>query len=485
MSFFRQRTGSNLAVFAAFLVLSVAMRIFTFFPTVISHDESTFLVIAREMLMGKTYFADLVDTKPIGIFVLLSLFIKYISTSIFMVRFFAALFVGATAYMIYRINLYDTREIKPALAGGVIFIFFVSTWEFFGIFINPELFYLFFTSLGFYIFIRYKTPSGFFVTGLLLGTGFILKYVVLFDLAAWLLFYFIGGMFVWESKKRGKVFLNCILAGLGFLIPFGIVVLVYHFTGHLKELFYYTFTVTSRFPTERTLVGILVFIGDFHLRFLPVIFFFYYVMIKDKETNGHQVTKPLIITWCLMILVAVLLPGRPFGHYFMQMMLPVSIMAGRVFRSSLAIPAWLGSIIRRPAGPVILSVCIAATIILQKIEIYDKPDYPKQIAAYLKPMLKEEDRIYTGNYHHVLYYILEKECPTRYVHRTLLCEPDHREVLGIDLAKEMQMLMAQDFRFIIMEGEYCYEPMNEHIKNNYHLIRTFDGDIYVYEKNVN
>jgi 4-amino-4-deoxy-L-arabinose transferase-like glycosyltransferase len=287
MSFFRQRTGSNLAVFAAFLVLSVAMRIFTFFPTVISHDESTFLVIAREMLMGKTYFADLVDTKPIGIFVLLSLFIKYISTSIFMVRFFAALFVGATAYMIYRINLYDTRETKPALAGGVIFIFFVSTWEFIGIFINPELFYLFFTSLGFYIFIRYKTPSGFFVTGLLLGTGFILKYVVLFDLAAWLLFYFIGACLYGKVKKEAK-FSKLYISGIGLSDPFRDCSFGLYLTGHLKELFYYTFTVTSRFPTERTLVGILVFIGDFHLRFLPVIFFFYYVMIKDKETNGHR-----------------------------------------------------------------------------------------------------------------------------------------------------------------------------------------------------
>lgn len=485
MIFKETKRGQNLAVLAAFAGLSFLMRFFTFFPTVISHDESTFLVIAREMFLGKTYFIDMVDTKPVGIFILLGLFIKYVSTSVFMVRMLAALFVAFTAFMIYRINRHQTGEIKPAVAGGVIYIFFVSTWEFFGIFINPELFYLFFTAAGFYVFLKYKSPTGLFITGLLLGTGFILKYVVLFDLAAWLLFYFVTGMYSGENRSRWKVFVNCVAGGLGFLVPFGIVVAVYYFSGHLKELFYYTFTVTSRFPAERTLAGILVFIGDFHLRFLPFIILFYYALIRDKRSDGQPVWKPLIITWCLMVLMAVLLPGRPFGHYFIQMMLPFSLVAGRAFKSDIDLPRWLGKIISRPAGPVLLGVYMAATIILQKIEIYDKPDYPKQIAAYLKPMLEENDRIYTGNYHQILYYLLEKECPTKYVHRTLLCEPSHRETLGIDLEGEMNMLMAQDFRFILMEKEHCYEPMNEHIRNNYHLVKTFDGNVFVYERNSN
>ncbi len=145
-------------------------------------------------------------------------------------------------------------------------------------------------------------------------------------------------------------------------------------------------------------------------------------------------------------------------------------------------PAWLKKVTTRPAGPIILAAFIISMLFVQKREYFDKPDYPEQVAEYLKPMLKENDRIYTGNYQQVLYYTLEKDCPTKYVHRTLLCDPEHREMLGIDLDTEMQRLMSEDFRFIIMQGEYCYEPMNEHIRKNYTLIRTFSNNIFIYEK---
>jgi hypothetical protein len=72
----------NLPILGGFIALSLIMRFFSFFPTLISHDEGTYFVIARELFQGKIYFADLVDTKPIGIFLVLGLFIKYCSASI-------------------------------------------------------------------------------------------------------------------------------------------------------------------------------------------------------------------------------------------------------------------------------------------------------------------------------------------------------------------------------------------------------------------
>jgi hypothetical protein len=64
------RFGRTAVVVVLLILWSVILRFFSFFPAVISHDESTYLVIARGLLEGKTYFVDLIDTKPIGIFVL-------------------------------------------------------------------------------------------------------------------------------------------------------------------------------------------------------------------------------------------------------------------------------------------------------------------------------------------------------------------------------------------------------------------------------
>jgi len=470
-------------VLGGFIALSLIMRFFSFFPTLISHDEGTFLVIARELFQGKIYFVDLVDTKPIGIFFLLGLFIKYISSSVFMIRLFTAVTIAFTSFTLYKISLHDHGEQKPAIASGVIFIFLLSVFTHFGVFINPELFYTLFTAIAFYIFIRTEKRSGYLLLGFLLGMGFILKYVVLFDLAAWLMYVFFITLFKKEWGKTWKVFFNCVLACLGFLVPFAIVIIYYHHSGHLKELWFYTFGVTSRIPVERTLVKVLVYIGDFHLRFLPVLFFFYFALIKTKNnTRPPGIPNGLIITWCIMVLIAIILPGKPFGHYFIQIMLPVSIVAGRFFRYDLVKPLWMNKIVSHPTGTLILTVLIIGNIFMQKHDYFDKPDMPKQVAAYLEPLLKPEDRIFTGNYQAVLYYLLEKDCPVKYVHRSLLCDPEHRAALQVDLPMEMDSLIEMDLKYIMMDRPYCYEPMNIHIENNYQLIRTFPGNIQIYQK---
>jgi len=477
------KPAKQLIVFAGFMTLSLILRFFSFFPTLISHDEGTYFVIAREIFQGKIYFADLVDTKPIGLFLILGLFIKYVSSSIFMIRMFTAAIVAFTAYVIYKISLRDRGEQKPAIAAGIIYIFFVSVWAHFGVFINPELFYLLFTALAFYIFIRTDKPQGFFLLGLLLGFGFILKYVVLFDLAAWLLFYFITILMQRNRKASWKAFFNSAIACIAIMIPFGLTVLYYYRVDHLQELWFYSFGVTSRIPVERTFGQLIIFIGDFHLRFLPLLFFFYYALARMK----CKPEKPLLSirffgVWCLMVLLAVILPGKPFGHYFIQLMLPISIVAGGFFSDYLAKPRWIRSVISYPVGPFIMILLVSGLLILQKRDYYNKPDTPKEVAGYLRSLLKPGDRIYTGNYQQVLYYLLEKDCPVKYVHRTLMCDQEHQRTLQVDLPKEMNALMAMDFRFILMEEQYCYEPINEFIRENYRLIKEFPGEVFVYEK---
>jgi 4-amino-4-deoxy-L-arabinose transferase-like glycosyltransferase len=459
------------------------MRFFSFFPTLISHDEGTFLVIAREIFRGKIYFADIIDTKPIGIFVLLGLFIKYISSSVLIIRLFTAIVIGCTSYVIYKISYHDRGEEKPAIASGVIFIFLVSVYSYFGVFINPELFYTLLTAIGFYIFIRTEKTWGYLLMGFLLGIGFILKYTVLFDLAAWLMFIFFIALFKREWKNTQKVFINCVVACMGFLIPFAILILYYFQAGHLKEFWFYTFGVTSRIPVERTFIGTIIYIGDFHLRYLPVMFFFYYAWFLAKKNNSRsRIPDGLLITWCIMVLVAVIMPGKPFGHYFIQIMVPVSIGAGRFFRNDVVKPVWMNRIVSHPAGSIIMAVLILTNVFMQKHDYFDKPDMPKQVAAYLKPLLKPEDRIFTGNYEAVLYYLLNRDCPVRYVHRSLMCDPEHRSALQVDLAAEMDSLMQMKVEYIIMNKPYCYEPLNEYIISNYMPIKAFEGNIQIYQR---
>ena len=473
----------NIWVLIGFLSLSAVLRFFSFFPTLVSHDEGTYFVIAREIFQGKIYFVDLIDTKPVGLFLILGLFIKYISSSIFMIRLFTAAVVALTAYVVFKIMLHQRGEQKPAIAAGVIYIFFVSVWAHFGVFVNPELFYLLFTALAFYIFVRTHRATGFFFMGLLLGIGFILKYVVLFDLAAWLLFYFVTALLARNRQASWKSFLNSAVACIGFLIPFGLTILYYYRVGHLQELWFYSFGVTSRIPVERSFAELILYIGDFHLRFLPLLFFFYYALARMKSDPE----KPYFNTrffgiWCLMVLLAVILPGKPFGHYFIQLMLPLSLVAGGFFSNNIIKPRWIRSAISYPVGHIIIAIMITGLLVAQKLDYFDRPDIPKKTADYLRPLIRQGDRIYTGNYQQVVYYLLEQDCPVKYVHRTLMCDMEHQKALKVDLPGEMNALMAKDFRFILMEEPYCYEPMNAYIREHYTQIKEFPGEVMIYER---
>ena len=45
-------------------ILNFILRFFSFFPTLIDHDESTNLVIAKKILKGKVLYTDMIDIKP-------------------------------------------------------------------------------------------------------------------------------------------------------------------------------------------------------------------------------------------------------------------------------------------------------------------------------------------------------------------------------------------------------------------------------------
>jgi 4-amino-4-deoxy-L-arabinose transferase-like glycosyltransferase len=473
-----------LQVLAGFVLLTLVMRFFSFFPSLISHDESTYLVIARELLQGKIYFVDLIDTKPIGIFLILGAFISITGKSIFLIRMITAVIIALTAFTVYKISLYNHGERKAAIASGIILVFYLSVYTFYGVFVNPELFFLLFTALAFYLFIRSKHVLSFFLIGLLMGTGFMIKYVVLFDLAAFLLFYLVTVIYRKNRRQILQCIGNCTLAVFGFLIPLAITIYYYYRVGHLHEFLFYTFEVTGNYPVERSLVQALLFTGDFHLRFLPITFFFYFALFKTNPAKDKDIIpRPLIITWCLMVLVVVLLPGKSFFHYFIQLMLPVSIVAGNFFRKDMSRPAWINKVIGKPVGAALLCIAIVAQVLMQKHDYFDKPDTPREIAYFLENRMNPKDRLFAGNYHQLMYYLLDRDCPVRYVHRTLMCAEHHKKLLQIDVPAEMNRLMEQNIRFIIMDGPYCYEPMNRYIEDNYIKIKTFGNSIVVYERN--
>lgn len=424
--------------------IAIGLRILSFFPSVINHDESTYIVISDALLRGQIYWVDVIDTKPIGIFLVFLLLQKVFGSSIFVLRLITTLIVGSTAYMLYRgkRNLGSTGS--AARASGVIFLFMCSIFTFYGISPNTETFFVALTAAAFWVLSGHLTFWRTVGAGLLLGLGFVIKYVVLFDAIAL-------GMLLLAQGARAQIIRARILGyGLGLALPFGLVAGYYTQMGQLDTFLFYTFELSSRYPESAAWSDYLVATLDFFLRFFPVTILLLASLVRFPLFPG----KWLGIVWSTLVLFIVLLPGTFYGHYFIQLMLPVSLLAGEAFGPYQdRLPRWLRWFFKPIPGAVFLIVLVLLNGFFQKKDFLDRPDYPRQIAAYIAPRLEPDETVYLANISHIAYHLLERTSPIRYVHPSLFWSDKHIRALEIDVAVELERLLEADPAFIVFKDD--------------------------------
>lgn len=462
MHFLDRLAGSGLLRLTSLAGISVALRVLSFFRSVIDHDESTYIVIADAVRKGAIYWKDVIDVKPGGIFWLLAGMQSVFGSQIWMMRLLAALFLALTAFFMVETRLALGASFRGAWASGVIYLFLNSLFTFYGVSPNTETFFGLFVMLAFWLALRQQGffPSWF--AGLLLGYGFLIKYVVLFDALA------LGLFLLWEwlrsQPRTARAFWQMVWLTLGFLIPFGVVYAWYIHLGLQKEFLFYTFEVSSRYPVTADWQDYVLSLVDFHLRFLPVVFFFYVALFRARTA---LLWKRLAVLWALCIFIPIYLPGKFFGHYFIQLFLPLSMLAGAFFDLPVSErPVFSRVLFGRGRGYALLGLLVFANWYFQKKDYIDRPDWPARLAAQLKKELQPTDRLYVANYHQIIYHLLDRPSPTPYIHRGLLWTPAHRHALGIDPKKAVQDILDSQPDAILVQDSTGYAPFDYWLRDN-------------------
>lgn len=440
-------------VLCIFVGLSIVMRFFSFFPSVIDHDESTYILIAEGLLSGQVYWRDLIDTKPIGIFLLFAIFQFAFGKTIIMVRVMAALWVAMTAWMLYLVHKEliksSTSANNPAapIATGVIYIFLTSIFTFYGVSPNTELFFVLFSITALYLILKKQGVLWFLFAGIILGLGFMIKYVVLFDGLA------IGLFYLWHTLLKGKNWSywlpRCMILGIGFLIPITLSWCYYLSMDMIQEFNFYTFSLSGRYFVEPSLQKSLLYLLDFFLRYFPISFFFFYAASKWRITG--KALPILACLWGLSTMIIILLPGKLFGHYLIQFMVPFSLLAGSFFDPRINLPKPIAWVSHPKIGYPILILIILVNIAFQKKDYFDKRDFPREISSWLNQRLKADDILYTSNYQQIVYFLTDKNSPTPYVHGSLIWNEEHNYALKFDPLVEWAKILAQKPKYILLE----------------------------------
>jgi hypothetical protein len=318
------------------------------------------------------------------------------------------------------------------------------------------------------------------VSGFFFGFGFIVKYSNLFDFIPIVAFYIIYKGF--KTEKMSKIITNLFSVGLGFALPFIVVNLYFYFSGSFEAFKFITYHVPLNYAHSMNILGVLDRLLDFHGMFLPIFFFFYFVLFrKNKEIREIKI---FILVWIAFNFWSILSMGNTFPHYFIQLMLPLSLLAGFYFKSPYSPQGFLKYIFNRKTGLILLSVFLVVKLVSDYNDYIKKPDYVKLATDYINKNADSDDVIYTGNYHQLIYFLTGKESPTPYIHWTILYFDRLKRVMQIDNKKELDKIFAQNPKYVFIDGklkEGCFVHLRKKLAD-YHIEISFDDRIYIYSR---
>ena len=466
-------------IFFLFISASILLRIISFFPSVLDHDESTYMIIGRDILNGKELYKDVTDTKPIGIFLVYAGLEYLFGNTIFYKRLAFAILVGITAYLIFLVSTKILGNKKIAVASGLIYIIYTSIWTLHGLSPNTELLFNLATVGALLLFLK-PTVTNYFLGGLTIGAGFIIKYLVLFDLAAFLLFFFIKDILQKPGILRSPRFwFRYIIAVIGFLIPFGLVNLYFWMGDNFRDFYFITYVLPANYGNNPSLTRYLTMMLDFTAKFLPISFLVLYVIFKrDKPISAGN--KLFFTIWIIFILAAIYMPGKELSHYTIQLMVPLSMIAGIFFHPGFIADKISTKIFYGKSGLISL---IALVLIIKSVTYVNeivKPDYPRQVANFIKKEMKSGDKVFVSNYEQIIYYLLEIDSPTKFVHSGILFKKTS-EAFNIDAGEEIKSIIDNNPRFVIVERKN--KIVESLLEDKYIIIRTFrDGEIKLFKK---
>lgn len=303
------------------LFLVLALRLPSLFEPFWYGDEGIYLTLGQAVRQGQTLYLDIHDNKPPLLYWLAAL-----AGSVFWFRFILLVWMMGVTAAFYRLSQKLFKSAKTALILTTFFVFLTSLPIFEGTITNAEHFFIGLVILGVYFFLEKR----WWLSGLLMGLGFLFKSPPFFDWLALLLFSFFSVFEIPLKKKKIGVWIKEIFPLLiGFLAPTLLVVLFYA----LKEgalPFYLDSVWRQNFPYLFSWGGNQG--GSF---FTSPLFFRGLVLLailglfwtyKKKLLKIPNLLLALI--WFSLALFGALLSSRPYPHYLLQIIAPLLLLLG-------------------------------------------------------------------------------------------------------------------------------------------------------------
>lgn len=461
------------------------LRIPSFFEPYYYGDEMIYLTLGQGVRQGLTLYKDLHDNKPPLLY-----FTAAAAGNLFWFKVILAFWSIVTIFLFYKLTRHIfENNVKGQKIATIIFALLTTLPLLEGLTVNSELFMIVFTIGALLILLKKNSNKNIFIAGILLGIGSLYKIPAAFD-APIIVFYWL----VTDGVKNWKNILKkTLILFAGFISPILITFVWYFIRGALPEY------IKAAFMQN---VGYLSSFrpGDVEKPFLiknaPLLIraFIVFVGIGILYIFRNKLSKKFILAviWLLFTLFAITLSERPYPHYLIQAVAPLSILFAILFtensieQSLTVIPLavaffvpfyykfWFYSTTAYYSR--FINFMVGKDTKSQYFDNFSKNinrDY--KIAEFISQTCKKNDRVYMWGPDSAAVYALSKHLPPiKWVIDYHVYDYSSKANEAINIAKTLP-------KMIILTNSYPYPELSSLIKSKYLFINQID-DAYVYSR---
>jgi hypothetical protein len=395
-------------------------------------DEVFYLLVGDEMLRGSLPYVDIWDRKPIGLFLIYASIRLLGGEGILQYQIVATIFAGCTAILISSMVSRNAGSLSKFGAGAA-----YLTWV--NLFIGgggqSPIFYNFFMALAAWLIlqcIRADNPEKQFrysaAAIFLAGCAIQIKYTALFEGIYFGLFI----LFVTWNLNRNlkKLIINCIVFASIGLFPTIIALLYYILNGHGEVFIQANFlSLFQRLPKYENEIRWIILAQSYLAPLTISAILGIFVGIK-RDVNRYGTI--FVIGWCISAIIGALIIGNFYFHYWLPVILPLSVAAGEAFYERWRI-AILSFVILMP----LFYTGWPGTEGHRRITAEEN-----HLAALVRPHVSSTKCLYVYDGSPWLYAMTDSCLPTPYVFPEHLNYAIEETAIGVRASKEMVRVLS-------------------------------------------
>ncbi len=462
------------------------LRVPSFFEPYFYGDEMIYLTLGQGVRQGLTLYKDLHDNKPPLLYLTAA-----VAGNLFWFKVILAFWSIITIFLFYKLmKIVFENNTSGQKISTLIFALLTTLPLLEGLTVNSELFMAVFTIGALLILLtRNHNFKNVYLAGVLLGVGALFKIPAAFD-APIIVFYWV----ITEGFKNWRTILKrTIILSLGFASPILLTFIWYFIKGalpeYIKGAFMQNVGYLSSFRPGDVRKPFLIRNGPLLIRAGIVFVGSVVVFLSRKKLSKKFILASL---WLLFALFAITLSERPYPHYFIQAVAPISILFATLFtersveQSLTVIPLALAFFVpfyyrfwfysTTAYYSRFINFAFGKDTKSQYFNNFSKNvnrDY--KISEFISQVSNKKDRVFMWDNDSATIYALSKHLPPiKYV-------IDYHIKDYSSLSEEAKKISENPPKFIILTNSDPYPDLNPLIRARYVLVNQID-DANIYSR---